>query len=1244
MDVINELGGLINQDLTPAKHQPNILYDSVNFRVTTEYGATSLARTNVRGEVDLFNIPTIYNVWRLEFITNDVETITITYDTGTDVYTQLTTNLQDVVDFFNTSPTVIAGDYRIFLASDGKIYVYGVNVQISSITTTNAAVNATLIYSPTILPVVIGWTVMREDIYIFTTEEKTLVNTGFGQIWKFSYPKSGDYTDPLIYTFDLVWYGQGGFTQARPIANPGAIESRYENTNIQRIYWTDNYNVPRTINVGNPLAYTLLSTELDLFPSVTFDIPVFKQILQGGNLNIGMYQVAYRLKRRSGSQSQFSSPCGAVAVVKSNEISETFIRYTCDDSTVISDKSLVFEIENIDTSFEIIELAYIYYAVPGGIPLIKLFLEEPIASDKFEFTLTGNEETIELSIDEFTSFAPNITRAKALASKNNTLFLSNVELNKFDVDYDTRAYRFPINTNQTEITDGQGNSYTVEYDSGLNTFQIIAENFVPVTPYDIPEDHDCIQDYLSQAPNNGWTNNLYLPNTGLGSYNLLGGQGPNITWSFNRETITLDNKFIGSNPITYPAGTGSYSEAPHRTIFKKSIAYSGFTSHPFVARDFYDSFHSPYLNTRMKQYMRDEMYRFGVVFYDRKGNASYVKWIADIRMPHVYMPNGANSYNRELLYPISSYNSSNVTASGSLLGLRVQLRNLNTIPDAVAYEIVRVPREEDDRRILGQGRLMPVFKGDGSASDAFDHFLSNDADHLNMTDYTRIWSHMFTLRSPDFQFDEFANYETTDEVDIIGLLNDDQATWLKQGSALGYNEATEKGVIVKNYSYVDSANIPYSIKSSLTENPYPVRNAAYIEQASWASTESADNLKTLFPALTAISSSANVYRTDGDTPNAVRSTQIAGRCVGIVYGPQNSAVAGLPYGGSFNFLDSSFAGDDFVNLDTWGNSNASYLANYKRNVTDQYGGNTYSDRSNNIYINCNNRVLLPSGTTASTTDVFGGDTYVVAYDNVSEFPDWNQTNKYTRHFIFACESNINTELRGTGLTQNVPNKNNPTGNAFGSGDLDADETYEKFDNNLLSFDTYVKIFLPKPFNFVEETEFDTRSYKSNLKTNGEEVDSWSSFAPNAFLDVESKYGPINNLMVFQDKLYYFQDRGFGVFQVNAQKAVLDATDTSELIIGSSGILERFDYISTATGSKHQFSFNNTDHTMIWFDALSRKLYRFYPGKLEPISDIKGLSGFIYNRVDGIIQDRDNPYTGVGVHCTYDYRYNEYRIN
>jgi len=42
----------------------------------------------------------------------------------------------------------------------------------------------------------------------------------------------------------------------------------------------------------------------------------------------------------------------------------------------------------------------------------------------------------------------------------------------------------------------------------------------------------------------------------------------------------------------------------------------------------------PYFASKFKGYQRDEIYRFGIVFYNKKGIASPVHWIGDIRMPH----------------------------------------------------------------------------------------------------------------------------------------------------------------------------------------------------------------------------------------------------------------------------------------------------------------------------------------------------------------------------------------------------------------------------------------------------------------------------------------------------------------------------------------------------------------------------------------------------------------------------------
>jgi len=63
--------------------------------------------------------------------------------------------------------------------------------------------------------------------------------------------------------------------------------------------------------------------------------------------------------------------------------------------------------------------------------------------------------------------------------------------------------------------------------------------------------------------------------------------------------------------------------------------------------------------------------------------------------------------------------------------------------------------------------------------------------------------------------------------------------------------------------------------------------------------------------------------------------------------------------------------------------------------------------------------------------------------------------------------------------------------------------------------------------------------------------------------------------------------------------------------------------------------------MVWFDILARKMYRYKPGALEPLSDVKGLNAYLYERTKNDLQMWDNPYLFKGIHSTYDYRYNEF---
>jgi hypothetical protein len=137
-----------------------------------------------------------------------------------------------------------------------------------------------------------------------------------------------------------------------------------------------------------------------------------------------------------------------------------------------------------------------------------------------------------------------------------------------------------------------------------------------------------------------------------------------------------------------------------------------------------DSFSSDAFASRYKGYWRDEVYRFGVVFYDKDGNRSSVQpldlsqitdnaitpGLTDMKFPDRSWTSSANRY--------TLFNSSNQIQS---LGL--QLLGLTNIPSwARSLEIVRVPRINN---ILFQSPIIPMMTVSGvGALDDYPNFVT----------------------------------------------------------------------------------------------------------------------------------------------------------------------------------------------------------------------------------------------------------------------------------------------------------------------------------------------------------------------------------------------------------------------------------------------------------------------------------------------------------------------------------------
>jgi hypothetical protein len=1136
----------------------------------------------------------------------------------------------------------------------------------------------------------IGWTYLRDDIFLFTTngefdpnDSSTGPFTSVGQIWKFAYDKAGDYTDSLNYNLSLVYSNQLNFTTHRPIANPGMIEARYENEDIQKIYWTDNYNVPRVINVANPIVNTLTPEDLNLQPSLSMDLPTITKVIDGGSLKIGVYQVAYRLKNTNGSETRFSRTSSDIPIIDSTEADANISTYfPLEDINTNGNKSIKVRVENIDTTYDTIEFVTLYYHDINLPPDISIVKEAFVSSSGIvEVTITGGEEpTIPITTNEFIGLNTAIKRCKTLSSRSHMLFLGNLVSGDQDITFDARAYRFPISSSVTNITSSVINDpvYTVDAN---NSYEMGILG-VGTTGAQVPETHDAIQDYNSQAPTDK-NNNLYLPNS-----TILGGQGPNVKYEFFTENVKLDNK-LDDNPL--PIGAAGPHMTPDTNV---TISFDSLDRQFTAEGTSLSNNSSPYVYDTYVGYRRDEMYRFGIVFFDELDNPTYVNWIGDIRMPHIYMPDettGATSLNgttkkRAKIDPslytsfcsdTTYYDTTNGKSDlyGKPLGLRFTI-DFSSVPSKYKKAmIVRTVLKDTDKHITGQGLLLPTFKSDGLPTDADNVFTCNAARGNYGYGYNDIWLDCFTMRSPDFLFKDF-EYNQLDSIDVLGVLTKSSFSHLI-GILTGNTQVeldkaqmldTSKrmtGFRTKTYELAEGTSTPSSIKNPTSNNPYPIIFAKDLTLAGNNGIQySQGNTLVTSGSWGASRVINNCTPKDLTSPGGLALLPYPND-PGYSYG-NKSVFIQLPLAAAYNWSVT----EDYFTQDGWDNATDYefnfYVTNYKKNIPISFGGVDYFSRSNSTYVSCNNLIDISNKTNPITTKVFGGDTSIAVMDTVLQF--WDRAEMCAgggvMHGIFhevyyPVETNVAvdyrrdyftanaTRARGNGSNVSVPNRVNvlsaPSNVCASEGWSDRIESTEYFnvDPVFNHIDKDIYNYFPKPALTTSSQTFDCRVIKSQVKTNGELVESWSVFRPADFIDVESAYGPLNNLIVFQDKLFYFQDRGFGVLQINEQKLLSDSDGNADLVLGNSGALERYDYISTKTGTKHQFSMNVSDNSILWFDTLARKMYRYNPKALMPVSDIKGYNAYLYNKTGGSLQTNDNPYLFKGIHSTYDFRHNEF---
>ncbi|MCZ2337516.1 MAG: hypothetical protein LC127_04810 [Chitinophagales bacterium] len=88
------------------------------------------------------------------------------------------------------------------------------------------------------------------------------------------------------------------------------------------------------------------------------------------------------------------------------------------------------------------------------------------------------------------------------------------------------------------------------------------------------------------------------------------------------------------------------------------------------------------------------------------------------------------------------------------------------------------------------------------------------------------------------------------------------------------------------------------------------------------------------------------------------------------------------------------------------------------------------------------------------------------------------------------------------------------------------------------------------------------------------------------------------MLEYGHSLYFWQDKAFGALSVNSRSLIQD-NNTAQLVLGTGGVLDRYDYISTIKGCEDKFSVVAGVAGIYWVDRRNRSINRF----AETLSDL-----------------------------------------
>jgi hypothetical protein len=1248
----------LNSDFSKLKSQQDSYLNAKNIRVMTDEGSSSFAIENIKGNEFSFNIPSVEATYTITLPEGYFGTMYVDLQRGSYLESLQIDNLENKSYEFITeelnaklqASNFPGKEYTRFYFNSAGIVLYDFlprSSTLSSIVLTVYNAVSSLRTSRIATHTILGWGYYNNTIVLITcpsTSNSENPEDEEGFIWAATYDNEtntiqvadldGDY---LNVSTTLKYAGK--LNLSRQYAIYKHLKCRYESTEIARVVWTDGYNNLRTCNILDPQIFATPAELLSYIPIHIPQKPVVSAIIPGGTLPTGKYQYFYQLSSNQGAVSSYSPVSNLVNLFPS--AGRTYALPATNPGTGAANSPQI-SIINLDTNYDTIRIGYIVYQIPD-FPEAFFFDERPIP-DNGALTIVHNGNETDIPVDS--TAISNLNRPpevfKTIDVVRNRLFAANAITNYFDLtnEFDARAYRYN-DSGVVKLYNIDDTYPTASVEINLiptPTISIEGDTPVPLDYTLIPETFDCINpfnqesDSLNNFAGGDWFNNAqYKYKADLVT---IGGTGLNISYEFTTQSNFARKAFWPvASPFFTPANDPT---ANYTTEFSDTYTYPG------GGNVYLDSLKSSLFETLFTGYSRGEVYRFGIVFFDKYGFPSYPLWIGDIKFPFGSDDNGAFGLSELASTTNSGGNNVFLKQLGIKFSLDTTTAQFQAIKDRISgWSYVRIRRDLADSTRLGTGYIQPCWSGGGN-NLLVPFFSGLPTAHLYTqhewgfnwtggTPYDRIRLGTQTLHIPNLLSRSVGSFATNDYIRFIGRTNDYGTLTRYTGNIttpdFGVFQTYYLAANDFDYYYEDTT---FNVTGGVTTSSYVNGHDKFTLQGRVYSVAPQNAFRIPVGTIPGLSADfINMTNYDYTEADAEQFTEWGTECTLITL---------------FDTPDTTAAYDS-TNLKL-----PMYLVSYERYLIDQYRGWTRADRYANEYILTNHFMPYPYDISIGnvvTNSVYGGDTYVNYYDyqrsnrnffEGSGYPDGGEQERcLSLAVFFPAEVIYNADLNTTEQHASVRQNTDSI--------LQSNYTY----NAALSQQNTTNIFISKAYLQTNVKEEPHTIYGSDSKIDNERVDSWRSLFVNNSLAVNGNYGEINRIIQFKDRLFYYQNDGIGIATVDERILENDGT-TAQTQLGTGTLLQRFDYITTETGCKHAFAVESTGDGVYHYDAFINKLFKYTLGKtkvdsdgMSPLTDIKGLSGFFRTTfVNSNIKSEDKILrTGsrVGIVAAFNSEYN-----